>query len=292
MKGEKIKLNFSYLIDTIPKDMYSKTKSYISRHIAIFEPEEYAVGEIICVDDYHFILFFSQAPVTRIGYKEYKVKKGDMLVVQPWEKVYGVPCGHKKFDKYMHIAVKKDFFQKVATEIAGGEAFEFKRVQNTYSRQLLDLIGSFQREFMDHGESYPLMIESISIQIVFQLIRDLHADYVDNVRKVSKDNKYINKAIQFMQEYYSSNISIKDICNLIYLSPCHFKRVFKDYTGRTPHQYLTQIRIEKAKELLREKENSMEEIAKLCGFINPGHFSTVFKRNLHMSPTEYRKMER
>ncbi|NLY42615.1 MAG: AraC family transcriptional regulator [Clostridiaceae bacterium] len=287
-----MKSDFRYFIDIIPGDLYSRTKAYICQHIAIFEPEEYAVGKVICVDDYHFILFFSHAPITRIGDKEYKVKKGDMLVIQPWEQVYGIPCENKKYDKYIHIAVKKDFFWKVAAEIAGGGCFEFKQIQNTYSRQLLDLIGSFQRELMDHGESYPLMIESISIQIVFQLIRDLQAHNGESTKKVSKDNKYINKAIQFMHEYYSSNISINDICNLIYLSPCHFKRVFKECTGQTPHQYLTQIRIEKAKELLRIKENSMEEIAKLCGFINPGHFSTVFKRNLHMSPTEYRKMEK
>ncbi|NLK38070.1 MAG: helix-turn-helix transcriptional regulator [Epulopiscium sp.] len=92
-----------------------------------------------------------------------------------------------------------------------------------------------------------------------------------------------------MQEYYSANISINDICNLIYLSPCHFKRVFKDCTGQTPYQYLMKIRLEKAKEILKEKESSMEEVARLCGFVNTGHFATVFKRNIGMSPSEYRK---
>lgn len=285
-----MKTDFNYFIKTIPQDMYSRTKSYICKHIAIFEPDEYVLGEVISVDDYHFLLFFSESPVTRINNREYQLKKGEFAVIQPWEEVYGVPC-EKTFDKYMHIAVKKDFFRRIATEIAGGEVYEFKRIQNTYSKQLLDLIGNFQREMMDHGESFPLMIEGICIQIVFQLIRDLNSDAIGNMGKISKDNKYIDKAIQFMQEYYSANISINDICNLIYLSPCHFKRVFKDYTGQTPYQYLMGIRLKKAKEILRKNENSIEEVAKLCGFVNSGHFSTVFKRNVKMSPTEFKKMK-
>ncbi len=285
-----MKQDFSYFIGTIPQDMYSRTKSNICQHIAIFEPEEYAVGEVICVDDYHFILFFSTAPITRINNSEYQFKKGSLVVVQPWEEVYGIPCEDREYGRYIHIAVKKDFFQKIAKEITDSEEFKFKRIQNTYSKQVLDLIGNFQRELMDNGESFPLMIDSICTQLVFQLIRDLNSDTVGNMSNISKDNKYINKAIQFMQEYYSANISIKDICNLIYLSPCHFKRVFKDYTGQTPYQYLMGIRLEKAKEVLRKKENSMEEVAKLCGFVNSGHFSTVFKRNMSVSPTEYRRM--
>ncbi len=286
-----MKTDFSYFIEVIPKEMYSRTKTYICQNIAIFEPEEYDVGEVLCVDDYHFILFFSPAPVTRINNIEYQLKKGDMVVVQPWEEVYGVPCESRESGKYMHIAVKKDFFKKIAAEVAGGETFKFKRIQSLYSKQLMDLVGNFQREMMDHGESFPLMVESICTQIVFQLLRDLNADTVANLGRISKDNKYINKAIQFMQEYYCANISINDICNLIYLSPCHFQRVFKDYTGQTPYQYLIGIRMEKAKELLKNKENSMEEVARQCGFVNSGHFSTVFKRNMSMTPTEFRSVQ-
>jgi len=286
-----MKLDFNYFAGLIPQDMYSRTKSHICKYIAVFEPEEYVLGEAICVDDYHFLLFFSEAPVTKINNYAYKPVKGSLLVVQPWEEVYGIPDDRKKrYDKYIHIAVEKSFFQRIAKEAAGGSEYEFKRIQNVYSKQLLDLIGNFQREMMDYGESFPMMLEGICIQIVFQLLRDLNSDPAANKSKISKDNKYINKAIQIMEENYSSNISINDICNLIYLSPCHFKRVFKDCTGQTPYQYLMRIRLEKAKEILREKNDSIEEVAKQCGFVNSGHFSTVFKRSMGMSPSEYRKL--
>ncbi len=285
-----MKHGFHYFVKTIPPDMYSRTKATICRHIAIFEPEEYKVGEILCVDDYHFVLFFSSAPITRVGDVQYHVKKGDMLVIQPWEEVYGVPCDNREHGKYLHIAVKKDFFQRVSTEIAGGNAFQFKNIQNRYSNQLLDLIGKFQLELMNYGVSYPQMIQSLCTQIVFQAIRDLNADNVKHTGKIGEDNQYIREAIQLMQEYYATSISINDICNFIYLSPCHFKRVFKECIGQTPHRYLMDIRLEKAKELLGRKENSVEETAKLCGFVNAGHFAVAFKRNTSLSPSEYKKM--
>jgi AraC family transcriptional regulator len=189
--------------------------------------------------------------------------------------------------KYIAISVKEEFFQKIALQITGREEYKFKRIKNVYSKQLLDLIGNFQLELMNYGESYPLMVESISTQIVVQLIRDINTD---NTGKVSKENKYFNKAIEIMQEHYSSNISINDICKMVYLSPSYFKRLFTDYTGKSPYQYLMGIRLEKAKELLREDENSVAEVARLCGYVNSGHFATAFKHYVGMSPSEYRKI--
>lgn len=107
-----MKQDFSYFIKSIPQDMYSRTKAHICRHIAIFEPEEYALGEVICVDDYHFLLVFSESPVTRVNGCEYKLKKGSLMVIQPWQEVYGVPCENREYGKYVHIAVKKDFLWK------------------------------------------------------------------------------------------------------------------------------------------------------------------------------------
>lgn len=281
---------FSYFLKTIPPDMYSRTKATICQYIAIFEPQEYVFGEIICVDDYHFILFFAGGPITRIGNVEYQVRKGDMLVVKPWKEIYGVPCETMEKGKYLHIAVKKDFFHKISAEV--GEGFELNRIQGHYSNQLLDLIGNFQSELMNYGQAYPQMLLSLSTQIVFQLIRDLSTDYINNNEKVGMHNAYIREAIHLMQQYYATNISINDICNLIYLSPSHFKRVFREHTGLTPHQYLMEVRLEKAKELLVGNKDSIEDIARLCGFVNAGHFAVTFKRSTKQTPSEYRKIHR
>lgn len=294
-----MKMDFEYLTRAIPPELYAKTKATFSMHIAIFEPEEFAVGEVICVDDYHFVLFLSSAPVTKVGNVEYKVRKGDLLVIRPWEEVFGIPGSSRNRGKYLHIAVKKEFFTEIASEVSRGEPFAFRHVHGHFSNQLLDLIGLFQQEIMNYGDAYPKMLHSLSTQIVFQLIRDLDAEHDNSGDSKwdnacdndfdNADNPYISNAIRFMKEHYRSNISINDICNLIYLSPGHFKRVFKEQTGRTPHQFLLDIRISKSKELLAKSDYSIEDVARKCGFVNAGHFAVAFKRSTRLSPSEYRK---
>lgn len=280
---------FRYFLDIIPPDMYSRTKSTICQHIAIFEPKEYSIGEVFYVDDYHFILFLGKPPDLKISNVEYKVRKGDLVVIQPWVEFCGVHTESREYGKYLHIAVKTDFFKSVSEEAARGEEFKFKRIQGRYSDRLLDLIGSFQQEMMNYGDTYQKMILSLSTQIVFQLLRDLEEEPAAANKKTGRDNPYISEAISLMQQYYSTNISINDISNLIYLSPCHFKRVFKEYTGQTPHRYLMDIRFGKARELMKNSEYSIEDIARQCGFVNPGHFTVAFKRATRLSPSEYRK---
>jgi AraC family transcriptional regulator len=279
--------NFSYFLEAIPRELYDRTKSHICSYVAIFEPEEYELGKVICVDDYHFLLFFSESPDMTVGGREYKLKKGNLLAIEPWQEVYGFPCENKKFGKYMHIAIDKDFFLSIASETVREGPFSFQHPHGTYSAQLLDLIGNFQRELMDYGETYPLMIKSICTQLVLQLIRDLNR--TSPASKIGKENKYIRAAMELMESHYDSNISINEICRQIYLNPCHFKRVFKEHTGQTPYQYLMRIRIEKSKELLRGTDDSVEEVARRCGFVNSGHFATVFKRHTKLSPTDFRK---
>lgn len=270
---------FNYFQEIIPPEIYNRTKTTICRYLAVFEPEDYALGRLMLVDDYHFILFFTHPPVTVINGVAYRANKGEMLVVQPWQGVYGIPgSGNKENVKFMHIAVKNEFFREIAAETAGAGDFSFPRVHGSYSRRLLDLIGEFQQELVNYGEAYPQMIRSLCTQIVFQVIRDLAAEEKTGRKNSGRENQYINWAIQFMEEHYQTSISIQDICDLIYLSPYHFKRIFKEHTGQTPHRYLTEIRIEKAKELLVTNDGSIEDIARLCGFVNAGHFAVVFKR--------------
>ena len=133
------------------------------------------------------------------------------------------------------------------------------------------------------------MLESLEIQLAILLIRNSLFDniYLDKNNELYDD--YIKESIVYMHKYYSGNITIEDICGEIYLSSSHFKRVFKSKTGKTPYRFLTEIRIEKAKEMLKDKNRAIHEIARLCGFVNQGNMSTIFKKHIGISPSEFRK---
>jgi len=73
------------------------------------------------------------------------------------------------------------------------------------------------------------------------------------------------------------------------MSPCYFSVMFKKETGQNFINYLTNIRIEKAKELLRSTNLKSYEIAYQVGYDNPTYFSTVFKKLTGMTPLDYKK---
>ena len=73
------------------------------------------------------------------------------------------------------------------------------------------------------------------------------------------------------------------------MSVCWFIRCFKRYMGVTPMQYLISIRMNRAKELLRNTDYSIQEISSLVGYENPLYFSRLFQRQTGRPPSVYRR---
>jgi AraC-like DNA-binding protein len=90
----------------------------------------------------------------------------------------------------------------------------------------------------------------------------------------------------YIDEHYAEKIDVENIADEAYFSKFHFIRLFKKAVGRTPHQYLTWVRVHKAKELL-EGEHSITDVCFAVGFESPGAFATVFKRVAGETPSAY-----
>ena len=86
---------------------------------------------------------------------------------------------------------------------------------------------------------------------------------------------------------YQNDISLDDVANHVYLSTVHMSRLFKKETGKNLMDYINMVRIEKAKILLDTHRYKIYEIAEMVGFKDNHYFSTMFKKYVHMTPTEY-----
>ena len=107
------------------------------------------------------------------------------------------------------------------------------------------------------------------------------------------DEKNINKdVIQEIQNFicchYAENISLNSLADSFILHPNYLSRLFKEKTGHNFVEYLTEIRMEKVKELLRSSNKKIIEICDMTGYDNPRYFSKVFKQYTGMTPREYR----
>ena len=282
-----MKADVGAFLEEIPQNIRINSREYIGEHLGVFEPKKYVTGQKMSCDHYHFILFFSHPPLLKIGETEYQFQKGSLVSLEPGMDITVLPFNSTLTEKYISISINKRFFKRIAMEATDKKESGFRKMESVYSHRLLGLIDNFKQELLDYGEGYPMMVHSIATQLTFQLLRDWNAVTAVYPEKRYIDIKYVNKALEYMQGNYNSVITLEDVSREVYASPVHFERVFKSSTGLTPHQYLIKIRLQKAKEILKGEDCSIEEVAKRCGFVNTGHFSTTFKRIVGMSPSEF-----
>lgn len=101
--------------------------------------------------------------------------------------------------------------------------------------------------------------------------------------------QFVKDAIQYIKNNYSdSDLTIEKVCKYLHISSAYFSTIFKKETKLTFLNYLTQVRMDEAKELLRTANLKTFEIAKMVGYSEPCYFSYCFKKNFNISPTEYR----
>ena len=104
-----------------------------------------------------------------------------------------------------------------------------------------------------------------------------------------KSNKNIEKIKFFIEEHYSKNITLADLAEQVYMNPAYISRVFKDKTGMTFSEYLTDVRIAAAARLLEQPNVYVYEVCEQVGYQNIKHFYKVFRKKMGCSPVEYRE---
>src|SRR5690606_9591125 len=98
----------------------------------------------------------------------------------------------------------------------------------------------------------------------------------------------ISKAKNYIDNHYHNDIGIDEVSEVVGLSASHFCTLFKQVTGSTFLEYVTQCRIEKAKYILVNTEVKVYQLAPLVGYQDSRYFTQVFKKLTGMTPSEYR----
>ncbi|WP_206797557.1 AraC family transcriptional regulator [Amycolatopsis sp. MtRt-6] len=107
-------------------------------------------------------------------------------------------------------------------------------------------------------------------------------------RPPAREDARVRAAVAFLRERLAEPITLADLADEVHLSVYHLVRVFRAATGQTPHRFLTELRVEEAKRLLRETGLTLDRIAPRCGFTSPGALSAAFVRHTGIRPSAYR----
>lgn len=97
----------------------------------------------------------------------------------------------------------------------------------------------------------------------------------------------IEEAKKYLRQNYSKNVTLKKVAEHVHVTPNYLSALFKD-TGENYIQYLTVLRIEQAKTLLKDPKNKIYEVVEMVGYSDPAYFSATFKKYVGKTPLEYR----
>ncbi|HTG71031.1 MAG TPA: response regulator [Candidatus Udaeobacter sp.] len=105
---------------------------------------------------------------------------------------------------------------------------------------------------------------------------------------VNKSDEAIELALQYIAGNYEENLSLEKVASVVYLNPIYFSQVFKQKIGIGYKDYVTNLRLERAKQLLADPKLRIIDIALMVGYGDFRHFSQVFRKKFHMTPSEFR----
>ncbi len=168
-------------------------------------------------------------------------------------------------------------------------------IASAYS-QMLNTLQEFEIDLDDVFENpievYRHIVAGGSLQ---QQMRELAnmlsvvCDYVHS-KSSSAHRILVEKARQYINTHFMEyDISLQRVAEAVHISPCYFSILFKQESGQSFVSYLTELRMEKAKQMLQYTDQKAYEIAMAIGYDNPTYFSTLFKKHTKLSPKEFRQ---
>ena len=154
---------------------------------------------------------------------------------------------------------------------------------------------AFEAGAVNYGFSYRReYLDSAMACAGYEELRKWFLDKMVNVCRMIRDqkeeqsNSAAKKAMLYIQENYNKDISLDDVSGIVNISPYYFSKIFKEETGENFIEYVTKVRIEKAKEFLAQPDISIKEAGIRSGYTDPNYFSRIFKKQTDMTPSEYK----
>jgi len=177
------------------------------------------------------------------------------------------------------LRVRKKFIHDWALDLVG-------RIQDQLRSNPSDTHTAETRANVYHAIYDCQTIHEIE-EAVSQILRHMMDSMKD--RFTDKNLKLVHQVSSIIQQTYHEQITITSLSSQVYLSPNYLRSIFKEKTGVTIHDYLTRIRLEKAKQMLSDPSLKVQDIAQKVGYESTSYFISLFLKHQGVTPNEYRK---
>lgn len=136
------------------------------------------------------------------------------------------------------------------------------------------------------SEHNDILLNSCLLEILHQLNKSFPKEVTQ--QQGNSPKLFFSQAVSFLQHNYERTIKIGDLANLLNIDRSYLHRLFIEQAGISPKQFLTNLRIDRAKQLLQDSDLDIKSIAYSVGFEDAGNFSKLFKQETGLSPTQFR----
>ena len=195
-------------------------------------------------------------------------------------------------DETLHLAIKPSLIRRIAleTESLNPDKIELLPVLKDYDSQIEQLAKLLFSEIQNDGLGGKLYLESLANVLIIHLLRNYCASepVFRNYEKGLSRHK-LRQIIDYIHDYLDQDLSLKVMAKEIDMSHAYFADQFKQAMGISPHQYVNQQRIEKAKQLLKEQKHTLAEIALESGLSSQSHLNKLFRKYVGVTQKNYQK---
>lgn len=194
-------------------------------------------------------------------------------------------------EKETYVEMK---FDEIFLKLASNDNLSLNILKNYMISIIVGFAKRWEAVINDYYSVLSLIIQTSSKnelhRICKQFLNNALADIYNSQKQ--KANAIIEKANNYIEAYYPNSISLESVAREVNLSSYYFSRFYKEETGINFSDKLSNVRIEKAKELLTSGNLSIKDVSYKVGFTDPNYFSKAFKKITGVTASDYRKTEK
>ena len=258
--------------------------------------KDFLNGKYHCHDFIEFSYVVSGSVNYRIDDKFHKINEKTLLVFNPG--VYhqeSLSKGEETTE--LHIGFRNIKVDGLPLNYILKEHFdapiEFRQYKEDFHKCCLEIIE--EQNACEIGKE--LILKSLIMKLIALFLKE--TNYVKNTKKIDRcDFPFYDKSnvvkiiLEYFDNNYMNNVSLDDMSRNMYLSSVYISKVFKEKTGESPINYLINLRLEKAKDLLISTESPIKSIAQSVGYNDAYYFSKLFKKYYGDSPCKFRAINK
>lgn len=236
-------------------------------------------------EEYQFCLVQSGASELEYRGTNYPTPPASLFMVHPGE-VHSNRAHESSGCSYRTLFVDAELMSSAASEVFARESSSLPFLPTAVTSDTGIVRKYLNLHFAMEHSSSSLEREGLLTDLLATLIRRF-AEKRPALRSPGLERRAVKLARSYLTEHYAENISLTDLARIGRLSPFHFSRVFSEAFGMPPHAFQTQLRVSRAKALLRLGW-PISEVACETGFADQSHLNRHFKRLVEPSPGRYR----